>query len=134
MLKIWKKKFFFNNFSESLRIYPPGLWSTKCCTQPYEVRNKNGEIFQIQRGESIIIPIYALHHDPLYYDEPEKFMPERFLYKRGSVKSYKDQGLYLGFGDGPRTCLGNKKLIVLNLDYIKYCLSQAIKFRYTVKT
>lgn len=93
-------------FLESLRIYPPGLWSTKCCTKPYEIRNKNGQTLTIEKGESIIIPIYGLHHDPEYFPEPDKFKPERFLPDNGGVKRFGDHGVFLGFGDGPRTCLG----------------------------
>lgn len=91
---------------ESLRIYPPGFWSTKCCTLQHEVKNKNGEIFAIEEGETVLIPIYALHHDPQFYPQPEQFKPERFLQQPGGVKYFKDRGVFLGFGDGPRTCLG----------------------------
>ncbi|XP_073830368.1 probable cytochrome P450 28c1 [Musca autumnalis] len=91
---------------ESLRIYPPGLWATKCCSKSYQLKNKDGNILTLQKGDSIIIPIYALHHDSKYYPEPYKFKPERFLQENGGVKHYRDHGVFLGFGDGPRTCLG----------------------------
>ncbi|XP_075154540.1 cytochrome P450 28c1 [Haematobia irritans] len=91
---------------ESLRIYPPGLWSTKCCTKSYQFPKKDGCLLTVHKGESIIIPVFALHHDPQYYPEPDKFKPERFLPENGGVKRYKDFGVFLGFGDGPRTCLG----------------------------
>ncbi|XP_061396362.1 probable cytochrome P450 28d1 [Musca vetustissima] len=99
---------------ESLRIYPPGLWSTKCCTRPYQFRNKDGSILCLEKGDSLIIPIYALHHDNEYYDEPHKFKPERFLNENGGcdVKHYRDHGVFLGFGDGPRTCLGMRFALV----------------------
>ncbi|XP_058975142.1 probable cytochrome P450 28d1 isoform X2 [Musca domestica] len=97
---------------ESLRIYPPGLWSTKCCTKPYQFRNKDGSILSLQKGDSIIIPIYALHHDEEYYAEPYKFKPERFLIENGGVKRFRDHGIFLGFGDGPRTCLGMRFALI----------------------
>lgn len=31
----------------------------------------------IPKGMVINVPIYALHHDPEYWSEPEKFYPER---------------------------------------------------------
>uniref|UniRef100_A0A1A9VC05 Cytochrome P450 n=1 Tax=Glossina austeni TaxID=7395 RepID=A0A1A9VC05_GLOAU len=91
---------------ECLRIYPPGLWATKCCTKPYKMSNKNGSCLHIRKGESILIPIYGIHHDSHYYAEPEKFNPERFLLPQNSARNYKNKGQYLGFGDGPRICLG----------------------------
>lgn len=86
------------------------MWSTKLCTQSYKTTNKNGLEFTIERGDSIIIPIYALHHDAQYYPEPDKFKPERFLPENGGVKKFKDLGVFLGFGDGPRTCLGKANI------------------------
>lgn len=53
-----------------------------------------------------MIPIWSIHYDPRIYDEPEKFKPERF--NDGTVKDYKDKGQWLVFGDGPRTCLGQR--------------------------
>ncbi|KAM7347887.1 putative cytochrome P450 28d1 [Cochliomyia hominivorax] len=118
---------------ESLRIYPPGLWSTKCCTEPYQVKNKNGQILNIEKGETIMIPIYALHHDPKFYPEPEKFKPERFLRENGgkNVKYFRDQGVFLGFGDGPRTCLGMRFALI----QCKSAISSLIKsFRIRLNT
>ncbi|XP_037827151.1 probable cytochrome P450 28c1 [Lucilia sericata] len=117
---------------ESLRIYPPGLWATKCCTQSYEVKNKDGRVLKIEKGESIMIPIYALHHDPQYYPEPNKFKPERFLPTNGGgVKHFKDHGVFLGFGDGPRTCLGMRFALV----QCKSAISSLIKsFRVKLNT
>lgn len=43
-----------------------------------------------------------------YYPEPEKFIPERFNPELGGVKTFKDRGVLLPFGDGPRICLGQK--------------------------
>lgn len=33
-------------------------------------------------------------------------MPERFDSEHGGLKAFKDKGVYLSFGDGPRICLG----------------------------
>lgn len=41
-----------------------------------------------------------------FYSEPEKFIPERFNPEHGGVKAFKEKGVLLPFGDGPRICLG----------------------------
>ncbi|CAH1773052.1 unnamed protein product [Owenia fusiformis] len=47
--------------------------------------------------------IHAIHHDPEYWKEPDKFIPERFLDKDG--KYCADERM-LTFSTGKRACLG----------------------------
>jgi cytochrome P450 family 6 len=51
----------------------------------------------------VLLPILALHHDPKYYPDPERFDPERFS-EEG--KKTRPQFSYLPFGEGPRICIG----------------------------
>lgn len=60
----------------------------------------------MEKNDVILIPAYSLHHDESIYEEPELFKPERFLPENGGLKSYRDRGVFLAFGDGPRVCLG----------------------------
>lgn len=32
---------------------------------------------KIPKGTTIVIPIYAMHHDPTYFPDPSKFDPDR---------------------------------------------------------
>lgn len=41
-----------------------------------------------------------------FFHDPEAFLPERFDAEHGGVKAYKDRGVLVPFGDGPRICLG----------------------------
>ena len=52
---------------------------------------------------SISIPVFAIHHDPSIWAEPETFRPERFLKEEESnIQPY----TWLPFGGGPRQCIG----------------------------
>ncbi|XP_017130362.2 uncharacterized protein LOC108148033 [Drosophila elegans] len=91
---------------ETLRLFSPQVASRKLVTEPYEFVNKDGVTLKLKPGDVVIIPVKALHHDPQYYESPESFRPERFLEVNGGVKKYRDQGVFLPFGDGPRICPG----------------------------
>lgn len=41
-----------------------------------------------------------------YFPNPEAFNPERFDLEHGGVKAFKDRGVLIPFGDGPRICSG----------------------------
>ncbi|XP_066905465.1 uncharacterized protein [Halyomorpha halys] len=85
--------------SETLRKYPTLTllmrYCSKSITTPYG--------YKIEAGDTLVIPVWSLHHDPQYFPNPEKFDPERFsAQNRESIKPY----TYLPFGEGPRMCIG----------------------------
>jgi cytochrome P450 family 6 len=51
----------------------------------------------------VLIPVAALHYDPKYYPELERFDPERFSEEE---KQKRHHYVYLPFGEGPRICIG----------------------------
>ncbi len=57
---------------------------------------------RVRRGTNVVIPIYAIHHDERFWDQPEEFLPERFL--PGGAKQHRSA--YLPFGGGRRRCIG----------------------------
>lgn len=93
---------------ESLRLHPVGSPLMKVCSEAFEVSTTDGEKVVIEKGTSIQIPVYSIQRDSEYYTDPDKFNPERFNPEHGGVKHFRDRGLYLSFGDGPRLCLGMK--------------------------
>lgn len=91
---------------ETIRIFPPGIFGRKLCTEPIELVNKDGRSLLVEKGTVIILPVHALMNDENYYVNADAFEPERFLPENGGLKKYKENGLYYGFGEGPRICLG----------------------------
>ncbi|KAG8286365.1 hypothetical protein J6590_061578 [Homalodisca vitripennis] len=85
---------------ETLRMYASLAVLHRRCTKPYKIP---GSDLVLQPGQKIRIPAYALHHDPQYYPDPDKFDPERFAPEK--VKE-RHPCLHLPFGDGPRNCIG----------------------------
>lgn len=80
---------------ESLRILPP---------VPYTIRVARRRMplgpFEVRRGDRVILSHYVTHHLPELYEQPERFLPERWLtLKRGPYE-------YLPFSAGPRLCIG----------------------------
>nr|CAI5854948.1 unnamed protein product [Callosobruchus analis] len=72
----------------------------RVCTKRYQVPGT--DIF-IEEGTRVNIPIHAIHRDPEYYPDPEKFDPERFSEEN---KSKRHPYAFMPFGEGPRICIG----------------------------
>jgi len=81
--------------SESLRIQPIVSDVLRRCKAPLKVGP-----WTVPEGQLVAVMICAILKDPRVFEEPERFMPERFL-----GKSY-HAGEFLPFGGGQRRCLG----------------------------
>ncbi|KAI0235209.1 Cytochrome P450 3A24 [Lamellibrachia satsuma] len=83
---------------ETLRMYPPSISVSR---EAYRDVVVNGVV--IRKDMMVVIPIYALHHDPEVYPQPDKFDPERFS---PEAKAARNPFCYLPFGVGPHSCIG----------------------------
>lgn len=83
-----------------MRKYPPVQALARICTKSYQIPETS---IKIDKGTAVLIPVYALHHDEKYYEDPEKFDPQRFTRENINQRQF---GIYLPFGDGPRICIG----------------------------
>ena len=83
-------------FLESLRMFPPIFQLIRKSSKDYKIPNTN---LIIPKNTGILIPVHAIHNDPEYYPEPEKFIPGRFSAEN---KLKRHQMSFLPFGDGPR--------------------------------
>lgn len=87
------------------------MFNDRKCMKTYETEGESGRKIKLEKGDDIFIPVVAIHRDPEYYPEPDRFDPERFSDERkGSIQA----GTYLPFGSGPRNCIGKCVLIISN--------------------
>ncbi|KAK4276057.1 hypothetical protein QN277_019048 [Acacia crassicarpa] len=102
---------------ETLRLHPPGVLL---------VPRENSEICQINGYEiplktKVMINAWAIGRHPDYWNEPEKFQPERFI--DGSIDYRGTNFEFIPFGAGRRICPGMSfatpilQLVIANLLY-----------------
>jgi cytochrome P450 len=83
---------------ESMRLYPPVWTIGRHVENDYFI----GE-YTIPAGSSILMSQYVMHHNPRYYEEPERFNPDRWTEE---FKSHLPRFSYFPFGGGMRGCIG----------------------------
>ena len=95
-------------FTETLRKYPVVTILDRVSCRDYELTAATGNVtITLPAGIGVYIPVLALHHDPTYFPEPEKFDPDRFTEEnKHSPPNY----TYIPFGVGPRMFLGKDRL------------------------
>ncbi len=81
---------------ETLRLYPPAAFLSRTAMAADTLCGR-----EVRPGDTVILPIYALHRHHDLWPDPDRFDPSRFM----DPKSI-DRFAYLPFGDGPRICIG----------------------------
>jgi cytochrome P450 len=84
---------------ETLRLYPTAWLFPR---QSFVDDVIDG--YRIPKGATLILCIYATHHDPHLWEYPEVFEPERFTPERSANRH---RYAYYPFGGGPRLCIGH---------------------------
>ena len=82
---------------ESMRLYPPA-W----ITDRENLEDDTIKDYVVKKNTLIGVSFYELHRHPDYWDNPDAFVPERFM---GDARK-KTAGVYYPFGAGPRMCIG----------------------------
>ena len=80
--------------NEALRLYPPAAFLSRTAQVADRLCGR-----EVLPGDTVMLPIYALHRHHLLWDRPDAFDPDRFL-------TAPDRYAYLPFGAGPRICIG----------------------------
>ncbi|XP_065214955.1 probable cytochrome P450 6a23 [Planococcus citri] len=113
---------------ETLRKYPTTGRIIRICGKPYEIPDSK---YVIPEGTTVIVSLRGLHYDTEYYEKPDEFYPEHFSEQ---AKAKRPHYTFLPFGDGPRSCMGERfgkmqiKIGAVNLlrDF-SYSLSSKVK-------
>ncbi|XP_046632821.1 cytochrome P450 4c3-like isoform X2 [Daphnia pulicaria] len=98
---------------ESLRLYPSIPFILRYLPEDLEIGD-----YTLPKGLTIGLSIFAMHHNPQVFPDPETFKPQRFL-PENSVGRH--PFAFSPFSAGPRNCIGQKfamlelKVILANL-------------------
>ncbi len=84
---------------ESLRCY-----SVAWITQRIALEDVELDGYHIGKDTFIFLSPWIVHHDPRWYNQPEAFMPERWLKDKAEQPP---REVYIPFGGGPHICIGN---------------------------
>lgn len=81
---------------ETLRLYPPAAFLSRTARAHDTLCGR-----EIRPGDTVMLPIYALHRHHILWKDPDRFDPDRFL-----EPDRIDRFAFLPFGGGPRICIG----------------------------
>jgi cytochrome P450 len=84
---------------ESMRLYPPAYILGRQATSDVDIGR-----YRVPKKMTVFINVYGIHRRAKYFDEPERFDPDRFL----PAKEAQMRSTYIPFGGGPRVCIGNQ--------------------------
>ena len=81
---------------EALRLYPPAAFLSRTARAHDTLCGR-----EVRPGDTVMLPIYALHRNHALWPDPHRFDPGRFADPKAV-----DRFAYLPFGGGPRICIG----------------------------
>jgi cytochrome P450 len=96
MADIDRQKFTRAVIEETMRLYPPAFLVARAARE-----KDNAAGVEIGKGDIIMIAPWLLHRHEKLWDQPNAFIPKRFMSKEAP-----DRFAYLPFGAGPRVCIG----------------------------
>jgi len=82
--------------SESMRVLSPVPYILRVATREVEI----GDLM-VPEGSRVLLSLYLTHRLPELYEQPQRFIPERWHTLRRSAYEY------MPFGAGPRRCIGS---------------------------
>ncbi len=84
---------------EVLRLYPSAYVVGREAIEACELGG-----YRVPAGGTLLMSQWAVHRDPRWFAEPERFWPERWA---DGLERRLPRCAYFPFGGGPRVCIGN---------------------------
>ncbi|WP_375759636.1 cytochrome P450 [Corallococcus exercitus] len=91
---------------ETLRLHPPAWRVTRQAREEGRIGD-----WTVAPGTLVVVSPYILHRHPSAWEQPERFMPERFLAEQRERREQRQA--YMPFGAGQRLCIGNHYTLLL---------------------
>lgn len=85
-------------FTETLRLYPPAWAVFRRTTTDVRLAD-----YRIPQNAAVVIPLWAIHRDPTYFDNPTAFTPDRW-----ETTDPQSHPAYFPFSTGPHACIGRQ--------------------------
>ena len=85
---------------EAMRLYPPAWVISRTAIDADTLCG-----FSVPAGASVLTSPWVTHRSGLYWENPERFDPERFRAERTRDRP---EYAYYPFGGGPRMCIGDR--------------------------
>ena len=104
---------------EVMRLYPPAYAIGRQAVRPCTIGG-----YPIPGGGTILMSQWVMHRDPRYFDQPERFYPERWA--DGLAKRL-PRYAYFPFGGGQRVCIGNT-FALMELPLVLATIAQRFRF------
>ncbi len=107
---------------ESMRVYPPVYLIGREAIEECVIGG-----FRVKRGTTLLMCQWLIHRDPRFFEQPEKFQPERWTEEFSRTMP---RFAYFPFGGGPRLCIGNTFAMT---EMVLVLAAIAQRFRFTAK-
>lgn len=86
--------------------------------------------YYIPRNAWIMMSPYTLHRNEKYWDQPEKFDPDRF---KNEDNVFPERYDYISFGQGPHMCIGHQ-MATFEMKTILALLLKRYRIAFKLKT
>jgi cytochrome P450 len=103
---------------EALRMYPPAYLQGRQALSDVSIGGQ-----RLERGNTVLMSQWVIHHDPRFYEAPAEFRPERWL---DGLAGRLPRFAYFPFGGGQRQCIGNS-FALLEAQLVLACLAQRVE-------
>ena len=104
---------------EVMRLYPPAYAIGRQAIEPCTIGG-----YTVPAGGTVLMSQWVVHRDPRYFEEPERFNPNRWA--DGLAKRL-PRYAYFPFGGGQRVCIGNT-FALMELPLVLATIAQRFRF------